>query len=114
MRYGWLPMPKAMTLWESSSSGRVRRWERAIIRTVPDRSARKPALRTIRLIRLIDCSAGSKDLRTTNLSGDVAAEDRSSVAARNRVRPKFTVEGVWGVPENNRGCVIRPACPDEL
>jgi hypothetical protein len=45
------PIPNARTLFESSSRGRVTRRERVIIKAVPHKSARSPALKTIRLMR---------------------------------------------------------------
>ena len=81
-----------------------------IIKAVPHSSARRPPLKTIRLMWLIDCSAGSRDFRTTNCSGEEAVVDRSSVAARKRVSPSFTLAGVGGFPASDKNCVAKLVC----
>ncbi len=44
--------------WDNSSKGRVSRRDRTIISTVPESSAKRPALKTIRSMRSIQRSAG--------------------------------------------------------
>ena len=83
-----------------------------IIKAVPHNNARSPALSTIRLMRLIDCSSGSRDFKTTSCSGDEAVLERSSVAAINRALPSFTLAGARRLPESDEAWAEKLACKE--
>ena len=77
--YPTSPSPKAWTLLESSSSGRVTRRETTIISAVPEKSASRPTNQH----HPVDAADGAlcrfeAISRTTNCKGEVAAAERSS------------------------------------